>query len=166
MVGAAVAAAAVAAVWLGAFRLHGPELRAQARLETSLSVQSLAGFALGLGGATDGVRTAFQVGLGVALLGLLVASWRGRPWLAMAGWGMLAVVVSLSWQMPWYVAWVLPLAALAGDRRLRWATVALSAYLLIALAPATGYLLDRCRCGPSHTTLGRAQLHEMRTLLH
>ena len=166
VVGAAVAAAAVAAVWLGAFGLHGPELRAQARLETSLSVQSLAGFALGLGGATDGVRTAFQVGLGVALLGLLVASWRGRPWLAMAGWGMLAVVVSLSWQMPWYVAWVLPLAALAGDRRLRWATVALSAYLLVALAPATGYLLDRCRCGPSHTTLGRAQLHEMRTLLH
>jgi hypothetical protein len=32
--------------------------------------------------------------------------------------------------MPWYVVWLLPLAALADTDRLRWATLAVTAFLV------------------------------------
>jgi hypothetical protein len=37
--------------------------------------------------------------------------------------------------MPWYVAWLLPFAALGGDRRLRGAALTLTAFLLVVRMP-------------------------------
>ena len=37
--------------------------------------------------------------------------------------------------MPWYAIWLLPLAALGGDRRLLVASVALCAYMLVIAVP-------------------------------
>jgi hypothetical protein len=53
----------------------------------------------------------------------------------MAGWATLAILVASAWLVPWYVLWLLPLAALAADRRLRWATVALCAWMLPIAIP-------------------------------
>jgi len=65
-------------------------------------------------------------------------------------------VVGLSWEMPWYVMWVLPLAAVGHSRSLRRATLLLSAFLLVTLAPITGYALDRgCNCYPGDTHTGK-----------
>jgi hypothetical protein len=45
--------------------------------------------------------------------------WRGSTdWIDGAGWAMLALLIASSSLLPWYVAWMLPLAALAHDRRL------------------------------------------------
>ena len=50
---------------------------------------------------------------------LLRRVWRGTmDWIAAAGWATVAMLVSASALMPWYIAWLLPLAALGGDRRL------------------------------------------------
>jgi hypothetical protein len=37
--------------------------------------------------------------------------------------------------MPWYVTWLLPLAALGRDRRLTGAALALTAYLVVMRTP-------------------------------
>jgi glycosyl transferase family 87 len=66
---------------------------------------------------------------GVVTATLLAA--RGRlPWLTAAGWGVLAVLLTSTRLEPWYAVWLIPLAALAGDRRLRRASHA----LLVAIA--------------------------------
>jgi alpha-1,6-mannosyltransferase len=50
---------------------------------------------------------------------LLVAVWRGTmDWIDGAGWAMLAMLVASSSLEPWYVGWLLPLAALGRDPRL------------------------------------------------
>jgi alpha-1,6-mannosyltransferase len=47
---------------------------------------------------------------------------RGQlDWIAGAGWAGAALLLTASALLPWYVAWLMPLAALAGDRRL-WRT--------------------------------------------
>ncbi len=45
--------------------------------------------------------------------------WRGElDWIAGAGWATVAMLATASSLLPWYVGWLLPLAALARDRRL------------------------------------------------
>jgi hypothetical protein len=66
---------------------------------------------------------------------------RRHAWLAGAGWATFALIASLAWLVPWYVVWVLPLAALASSLRLRQATVALTIYMVFAFIPATGLVL-------------------------
>jgi Glycosyltransferase family 87 len=58
----------------------------------------------------------------VVLLWLLRRVWRGEmDWLDGAGWATVVLLVTASALLPWYVAWLIPLAALASDRRL-WRT--------------------------------------------
>ncbi|MGH3264311.1 MAG: hypothetical protein ACRDNS_20215, partial [Trebonia sp.] len=62
---------------------------------------------------------------------LLVRVARGAmDWIDGAGWAMLTMLVASSSLLPWYVAWLLPLAALGHDRRLTRATIALTAVVL------------------------------------
>ncbi len=55
-------------------------------------------------------------------------------WIASAGWAALAVLVTAAFLMPWYILLVLPLAALGDSARLRYATLALTAYLVVTHA--------------------------------
>ncbi|HEY1597117.1 MAG TPA: glycosyltransferase 87 family protein [Thermoleophilaceae bacterium] len=85
-------------------------------------------------------RTAARVLYGVAFacvfLWLLWRTWRGQidPVRA-AGWATFAILVASAWLVPWYVLWLLPLAALAADRRLLAASVALCAWMLVIAVP-------------------------------
>jgi alpha-1,6-mannosyltransferase len=75
----------------------------------------------------------------VAAAALLARTWRGRiDWIDGAGWATLALLLSLTWLMPWYVVWLLPLAALARDRRLRLATIAFVFLLVVLRFPGGG----------------------------
>jgi hypothetical protein len=50
---------------------------------------------------------------------LLRRVWHGRmDWIDGSAWAMLAMLVASSSLLPWYVAWLLPFAALGQDRRL------------------------------------------------
>jgi Glycosyltransferase family 87 len=90
------------------------------------------------GGRLDyrtGVRVAYGVAFGLVFLWLLWRTWWGENPLRAAGWATFAVLVASAWLVPWYVLWLLPLAALAGDRRLLAAGVALSAWMLAIAVP-------------------------------
>jgi alpha-1,6-mannosyltransferase len=52
-------------------------------------------------------------------------TWRGGDWVRAAGWATLGLLLATSWIVPWYLLWVLPLAAVAEDRALLAGTLAL-----------------------------------------
>ena len=83
----------------------------------------------------DVVRAAYAVGFGAIALWLLARTWRGADPIRMAGWATLALLVASAWLVPWYALWLLPLAALAADRRLELATAALCAWMLVIAVP-------------------------------
>ena len=130
--GAALAAVAVGAL---ALALFGPHLLSgvadQREVTSPRSVPGLLARGLGF----DDVPTAFGVaavlGFAAATAWLLRATWRGFDWIEAAGWATVALLLALTWLMPWYVVWVLPLAALAGDRRLRYAAAALTVFVVV-----------------------------------
>lgn len=77
-----------------------------------------------------------SVGLGV--LCLLICAWliskvaRARmDWIQGAGWAAVAVLITASSLLPWYIVWLLPLAALSRDRRLWATTLALTGAILV-----------------------------------
>jgi hypothetical protein len=166
LLGMALAGAAVAVASLIAFGLHIPDLSTQARLVTNVSVPNLIGLALGSGGETE----TLHVVLGAVLLALVAAccvqAWRRGSAITASGWASVALLVTLSWVLPWYVLWVLPLAALSSSRRLRAASVALGVYLIIAWAPASALLWDVLHFHPEKTSLGRLHQRYVRELLN
>ncbi|MHB8492401.1 MAG: hypothetical protein ACYDA6_09360, partial [Solirubrobacteraceae bacterium] len=55
---------------------------------------------------------------------LLWRTWRGYDWVAAAGWALLAITVTTTWLLAWYLIWPLPIAASTRDKRLLWAVLA------------------------------------------
>ncbi|MDX6667176.1 MAG: alpha,6-mannosyltransferase [Solirubrobacteraceae bacterium] len=164
--GALLAGLAIAGASLAVFGWHGPALSAQTHLVSPLGLMNLLGLALGFGGETEGMRVASQLVLAGVLAYLVVRTWRGASWIEMAGWAVLALVLSLSWVVPWYVMWLLPFAAVGASRRLRVAAVALTMLLLVTSLPATAQILaDGVGWYPTHTKLGRKHAHEIRKYL-
>jgi hypothetical protein len=75
-------------------------------------------------------------GFVLVLVLLWVRAWRrGADWLDSLGWATLALLLSLTWLMPWYVVWLLPFAAVSRSRRLRWVTLAFGVFLLVVHLP-------------------------------
>jgi len=84
-----------------------------------------------------GVRLAYALAFAAAFVLLLWRTWRGADPVRMAGWATLAILLASAWLVPWYLLWLLPLAALAGERRLLLATVAFTAWTLAIAIPFT-----------------------------
>jgi len=61
---------------------------------------------------------------------LLWRTWRGYDWVAAAGWTLLAIAVTSTWLLAWYILWPLPLAVVTRDRRLLIATLAVQALFI------------------------------------
>jgi hypothetical protein len=61
---------------------------------------------------------------------LLWRTWRGYDWVAASGWTLLAISVTSTWLLAWYILWPLPLAAVSRDRRLLLATLAVQALFI------------------------------------
>ena len=130
----------VAATLLGtvSFALFGADLfKLIATVHQSQSLgdwHTLPGFVstrLGLG--TLGQATGYVLALLlVCIIGWLVLKvWRGElDWILGAGWATFAMLACAGSLMPWYVAWLLPLAALGRDRRLVQAAMWLSGFVV------------------------------------
>jgi hypothetical protein len=80
-------------------------------------------------------RVLWGVAFGLVFLWLLWRTWHGENPVRAAGWATFAILVASAWLVPWYILWLLPLAALAGDLRLMAASVALSAWMLVIAVP-------------------------------
>jgi hypothetical protein len=130
-IGAGLAAVVVGGVALAIF---GPHLvSGVAGQRTASSVRSVPGLLsreLGYQTVPSALSAAFLAGFVVSMLVLLRAAWRGMDWLEAAGWATVALMVSLTWLMPWYVIWLLPLATLTPRPALRYAAVALTVYVV------------------------------------
>jgi hypothetical protein len=107
-----------------------PQLFAQQRLVAHFSVPNQLGVLLGQGGLTPSIRLACTGGFVLVLAWLLWRTRHGADWIAGAGWATLAALLASAWLTPWYVVWLLPLAAIGPSRRLRVATLAFCAYVL------------------------------------
>lgn len=98
-----------------------------------LSLTGAVGHELGLPRLARVLGGALLAGFLLLSAWLLVAVWRGTvDWIDAAGWATLALLVASSTLLPWYVAWLLPLTALARDPRLRPATLTVTAIVQIA----------------------------------
>jgi hypothetical protein len=65
-----------------------------------------------------------KASLVLIMLHLLWRTWRGYDWVAASGWALLAISVTSTWLLAWYILWPLPLAVVTRDKRLLWATLA------------------------------------------
>ncbi|HSC51093.1 MAG TPA: glycosyltransferase 87 family protein [Gaiellaceae bacterium] len=97
------------------------------------SVPSTLARMVGLG--VSPVRVALELAYVVLVVVLLVRTARGGDWIRAAGWAALGLLLATSWLMPWYVLWVLPFAAVAGDGPLSLAVLALCAFQLASRVP-------------------------------
>jgi hypothetical protein len=164
--GMAAAAVVVACVSLAAFGLHIPDLSTQSRLVTNVSFPNLMGLAVGSGGETETLHKLLSAALVLSVVLCCVQAWRRRGPITASGWASVALLVTLSWVLPWYVLWVLPMAALSSSRRLRTAALVLGVYLIIAWAPASGQLWDAIGFHPEKTSLGRLHQRYVKELLN
>jgi Glycosyltransferase family 87 len=134
LAGVAAAAGAMAVVALAVFGPHaGSALGVvghQQTLEAGTTVIAQLGDWLGYVGDPPAARAVAGVVLAGTVAVLLWRTWRGGPWLEAAAWATLAVLLTTSWLLPWYVVWLMPLAALARGRALRIAAVAMSAFVV------------------------------------
>jgi Glycosyltransferase family 87 len=81
------------------------------------------------------VRLAFGLAFAAVAGWTLWRTWRGADPIRMAGWATLAILLASAWLVPWYLLWLLPLAALAFDRWLTVATIVLSGWVLAIGVP-------------------------------
>ncbi len=131
-----------------------PALAVQASCVSQFSFPDLTGRALGLGGATTAVHIGFVVLLVVVFV-WQIARTRPGNWITPAGWTTLALLAGLTWMIPWYVGWLLPLAALSPSRRLKGAALIASTYaLLVWLPPISNTLKTVLPLPANSTTLG------------
>ena len=134
--------AVAAAVLIGgaALWLFGPEvataLGVAGENQGTVSRWSVPGtLARVLGLDVDPIRYALAVAYVAAVLGLLIWVLRGADWIRAAGWAALGLLLATAWLVPWYLIWVLPLAAVSRDRALIAATVLLTAFQAINAVP-------------------------------
>jgi alpha-1,6-mannosyltransferase len=131
-VAAAAGVAIVSALVFGSGALSlVDQLAKQGGWVAGLSVPSVTARGLGLPGVTPGMRAVDAVLLVAGLAVLLWRTWRGADWLRATACATLLLLLTSAWLVPWYVVWLLPLAAVAGDKRLRIATLAFTAFVVI-----------------------------------
>jgi len=72
-----------------------------------------------------------KAGLVLIVLHLMWRTWRGYDWVAASGWTLLAISVTSTWLLAWYILWPLPLAVISRDRRLLIATLLVQALFVL-----------------------------------
>lgn len=74
---------------------------------------------------------ALKAALALVGLYLLWRTWRGYDWVAASGWTLLAIDVTSTWLLAWYILWSLPLAVVTRDRRLLYATLVVQLLFIV-----------------------------------
>jgi hypothetical protein len=149
-----------------AFGLHLPDLSTQSQVVANESVPNLIGLAAGLGGETAALRAVMTAALALTMLACWRLAWRRSDPITAAGWASVALLFALSWVLPWYVLWALPLAALSSSRRLRATVLLAGAYLIVAWAPASSQLWNAIDFHPESTSVGRLHQRYIKELLN
>jgi hypothetical protein len=137
LIGAGITAALLgifAAILFGAGPLHLPATieKVQRNGSNWQSIPGFIGTRLGLGAPGHPVTLILGGLFAVVLAWLLWRVWRDKlDWIAGSGWAALALLVTAVSLLPWYVVWLMPLAALGRDRRLWKASLVLSGVMVV-----------------------------------
>ena len=135
LIGAAGALAVGALLGYAVFGVHGIDLIAALNRDAAfVSTDSFANeiaHLFGKPGVFPVDHDLLKVALVVIVLHLMWRTWRGYDWVAASGWTLLAISVTSTWLLAWYILWPLPLAVVARDRRLLVATLAVQALFII-----------------------------------
>jgi alpha-1,6-mannosyltransferase len=115
--------------WLSAFGLAGENQGQSSHLSIPSTVARLTGLDL------DAVRLLALVLFLTLFFELMLWTWRGFDWVRAAGWAAAGLLLATAWLLPWYLVWLLPLAAIGRDRALQLLALALTAYQLGARIP-------------------------------
>jgi len=115
--------------WLHGFGLAGENQSRTSYMSLPITTARLTGL------PSDPVRLTAVLLFAAAIAYLLVWTHRGNDWLRAAAWATLALLLATAWLLPWYLIWVLPLAAVSRDRPLQLLTLVLTAYQLGARIP-------------------------------
>jgi alpha-1,6-mannosyltransferase len=143
---AAVALVVVLAIAALGFGLHAlgfvSALGEQQELIATHSVPAETARLFGLSGTPGWWQHLFLAAFVVVLAVALWRTHRGADWTLAAGWSTLALLVCTTHLLPWYAVWLLPLAAVGSDRRLRAATLLFCAYAVLIHLPLANSLLS------------------------
>jgi alpha-1,6-mannosyltransferase len=135
LIGAGGALAVGALLGYAVFGVHGINLIAALNRDAAfVSTDSFANeiaHLFGKPGVFPVDHDLLKVALVLIVLHLMWRTWRGYDWVAASGWTLLAISVTSTWLLAWYILWPLPLAVVARDRRLLVATLAIQALFII-----------------------------------
>jgi alpha-1,6-mannosyltransferase len=151
--GLAIAGVPLAVASLALFGTALPNVAGQSKMLTAFSIPNLLGWVLGFGGGAPVLLEALQLCVVGVIIYLLL---RNRDWLSGAGWATAALIASLGSLWPWYVVWLLPLAAIASSARLRAVALALTVFVVITSVPYTQKFLGSEGINPMASPVGRA----------
>lgn len=149
--GGLAGAVAVGALALAVFGVEGllgfvSALGHQQELSSAHSVPHYVGVLLGgegvdpqvkasAGGVPLALRAGAAAAFAAAAVALLIRVRRGADWIGGAAWATLALLLTSLWLMPWYVVWLLPLAALGRGSAIRVAALGLTAFIALTRLP-------------------------------
>jgi alpha-1,6-mannosyltransferase len=144
--GAGAALLVVALVGVLGFGVHAlgflSAVGEQQQLVATHSVPAETARLVGLSGTPSWWRHLYLAAFAAVLVFALWRTWGGADWRVAAGWCTIALLCCTAWLLPWYAIWVLPLAAVSGDRRLCAATLLLCAYAVLIHLPLADPLLS------------------------
>jgi hypothetical protein len=154
------------AATLLAFGANLPDLSQQDALVIPAGIPNLTGYLLGFGGDAGGVRSAFTLALVGAVVVCTIWAGRTHDWVLPCAAATLVLLLTLNWELPWYLIWLLPFAALARKRRFRIVAIVLGVYMFISWMPyATTFERD-LGLHPQTTIVGRTDARFLHTLLY
>ena len=134
ILGALAALALGALIGFVAFGVHGIDVVAALNRDAAfVSTDSFAteiAHLFGKPGVFPIDHDLLKAGLVLIVLHLMWRTWRGYDWVAASGWTLLAISVTSTWLLAWYILWPLPLAVISRDRRLLVATLAVQALFI------------------------------------
>jgi alpha-1,6-mannosyltransferase len=135
LLGAAAALGLGALIAVAAFGMHGIDvfaaLNRDAAFVSTDSFPTEIAHLFGKPGVFPIDHDLLKAALVVIVAYLLWRTWRGYDWVAASGWTLLAIPVTSTWLLAWYILWPLPLAAIARDRRLLTATLFVQALFVV-----------------------------------
>ena len=140
ILGAIAMLALGAAIGFAAFGVHGIDVVAALNRDAAfVSTDSFANeiaHLFGKPGVFPVDHALLKAGLVLIVVHLLWRTWRGYDWIAASGWALLAISVTSTWLLAWYILWPLPLAVVSRDRRLLLVTLAVQGlYVVHQLTP-------------------------------
>lgn len=135
IVGAIAAVALCALAGFIAFGTHGVDLisalNRDAAFVSTDSFPTEIAHLVGKPGVFPVDHDLLKAALVLIVVHLMWRTWRGYDWVAAAGWTLLAISVTSTWLLAWYILWPLPLAVVSRDRRLLYATLAVQALFIV-----------------------------------